>query len=138
MSGSIDFNAGWDHGRIALIEALMTDEALRAYRAAYLTSPPHGVKHDDAARMEHERAGMRAALLAVGAIVPDAAEKVHAALASRVTHGRHCTCSACAREDWTNPALAACGMHGASCPAEYAPLGPAGSLVPASSERRES
>ncbi len=40
----------------------------------------------------------------------------------RVTHGRHCTCSACAREDWariTGP----CGMHGKDCPNVYAPLG---------------
>lgn len=39
-----------------------------------------------------------------------------------LTHGRHCACSACAQEDWTNPKLAACGMHGPSCPAVYAPL----------------
>lgn len=39
----------------------------------------------------------------------------------RLTHGRHCPCSACAREDWTNPDLAPCGMHGQSCPREYAP-----------------
>ena len=44
----------------------------------------------------------------------------------RVTHGRHCTCSACAREDWTNPGLACCGMHGNDCPALYQPLGRAG------------
>lgn len=48
----------------------------------------------------------------------------------RVTHGRHCTCSACAREDWTRAGFAPCGMHGLRCPNEYAPLGPAGSLVP--------
>lgn len=46
----------------------------------------------------------------------------------RITHGRHCTCSACAREDWTNPDLAPCGMHGTDCPALYQPLGPAGTL----------
>jgi hypothetical protein len=39
-----------------------------------------------------------------------------------VTHGRHCPCSACQREDWTNPNLAHCGMHGPSCPAVYAPI----------------
>ena len=44
----------------------------------------------------------------------------------RITHGRHCTCSACADEDWTNPQLAPCGMHGSSCPREYQPWGPAG------------
>jgi hypothetical protein len=37
----------------------------------------------------------------------------------RVTHGRHCPCSACAQEDWTNPRLAPCGMHGPECPAVY-------------------
>lgn len=35
---------------------------------------------------------------------------------ARIQHGRHCPCSACQREDWTNPNLAPCGMHGASCP----------------------
>lgn len=44
----------------------------------------------------------------------------------RITHGRHCTCGACASEDWTNPKLAPCGMHGASCPREYQPRGKAG------------
>lgn len=38
----------------------------------------------------------------------------------RVTHGRHCPCSACAREDWTR-ITAPCGMHGPDCPAVYAP-----------------
>lgn len=41
----------------------------------------------------------------------------------RVTHGRHCTCSACAREDWTR-ITAPCGMHGPDCPAVYAPIVP--------------
>lgn len=49
----------------------------------------------------------------------------------RITHGRHCTCTPCARDDWTNPALAPCGMHGKDCPQEYAPLGAAGDPVPA-------
>jgi hypothetical protein len=44
----------------------------------------------------------------------------------KITHGRHCTCGACASEDWTNPALAPCGMHGSSCPREYQPLGKPG------------
>lgn len=48
------------------------------------------------------------------------------AIWERITHGRHCTCSACAREDWTNPELAPCGMHGSSCPRSYRPLGAAG------------
>jgi hypothetical protein len=43
-----------------------------------------------------------------------------------ITHGRHCTCSACARQDWTEPQLACCGMHGPSCPPVYAPLGAPG------------
>lgn len=44
----------------------------------------------------------------------------------KITHGRHCTCSACAREDWTSSDLACCGTHGEDCPALYQPLGPAG------------
>ena len=51
------------------------------------------------------------------------------ALHPRITHGRHCTCSACAREDWTNPDLAPCGMHGEDCLALYQPLGFAGDTV---------
>lgn len=47
----------------------------------------------------------------------------------RITHGRHCTCSACRQENWANPRLAACGMHGPSCPPVYAPLGAAGQLA---------
>ncbi len=39
----------------------------------------------------------------------------------RVTHGRHCPCSACEREDWTR-ITGPCGMHGADCPAVYAPV----------------
>lgn len=58
----------------------------------------------------------------------------------RITHGRHCTCGSCAREDWTNPDLAPCGMHGEDCPALYQPWGRPGSYFdPASgqSERRK-
>ncbi len=47
-------------------------------------------------------------------------------MTERITHGRHCTCSACARADWTNPDLAPCGMHGSSCPRKYQPWGLAG------------
>jgi hypothetical protein len=46
-----------------------------------------------------------------------------------ITHGRHCVCSACAAQDWTDPKLAACGMHGPSCPPVYAPMGRAGSVA---------
>lgn len=49
----------------------------------------------------------------------------------RVTHGRHCVCSACAAQDWAEPSLAPCGMHGPSCPPLYAPIGAAGDVVPA-------
>ena len=47
----------------------------------------------------------------------------------RITHGRHCTCTPCAAQDWTEPQLAPCGMHGPDCPAEYQPLGGAGTYV---------
>jgi hypothetical protein len=49
---------------------------------------------------------------------------------TKISHGRHCTCSACAREDWTKPDLACCGMHGEDCPALYQPIGPAGTFMP--------
>ena len=46
----------------------------------------------------------------------------------RITHGRHCICSACAAEDWSNPELAPCGMHGRACAPAYQPWGLAGQL----------
>lgn len=46
-----------------------------------------------------------------------------------ITHGRHCICSACAAQDWAEPQLAPCGMHGPSCPPVYAPLGAPGDLA---------
>jgi hypothetical protein len=49
--------------------------------------------------------------------------------AERITHGRHCVCSACAAQDWAEPGLAPCGMHGPSCPPVYAPLGAPGNVV---------
>ena len=47
----------------------------------------------------------------------------------RITHGRHCACGACARQDWAEPGLAPCGMHGSSCPPRYDPRGVAGDLI---------
>lgn len=47
----------------------------------------------------------------------------------RVTHGRHCVCSACTAQDWSEPQLAACGMHGPSCLPRYAPLAGAGDVL---------
>lgn len=47
----------------------------------------------------------------------------------RITHGRHCICSACAAQDWAEPGLAPCGMHGPSCPPMYTPRGAAGDVV---------
>lgn len=44
----------------------------------------------------------------------------------RITHGRHCACTACARQDWADPRLVACGMHGPDCPPRYQPFGGAG------------
>lgn len=51
----------------------------------------------------------------------------------RLTHGRHCSCTACRNEDWTRPELTPrCGFHGeTACPKVYAPLGGAGDMVPA-------
>jgi hypothetical protein len=40
----------------------------------------------------------------------------------RVTHGRHCPCSACCAQDWSEPQLAPCGMHGVSCAPVYDPM----------------
>lgn len=54
---------------------------------------------------------------------------VYARQGKRLTHGRHCSCGACGREDWTNPDLAPCGMHGSDCPALYDPWGVAGAWL---------
>jgi hypothetical protein len=59
----------------------------------------------------------RAAAILAALPVPDAPTAREG-----LTHGRHCPCSACAREDWTNPGLAPCGMHGPACPPAYAPI----------------
>ena len=41
----------------------------------------------------------------------------------RLTHGRHCPCSSCCRQDWSEPQLAnKCGMHGVGCPPVYDPF----------------
>ena len=53
---------------------------------------------------------------------PTPAPPTPPATEERVTHGRHCRCTPCRREDWTNPNLAHCGMHGPSCPPVYAPI----------------
>ena len=50
--------------------------------------------------------------------------------AATITHGRHCACTPCSKQDWSEPELAPCGMHGSSCPPVYAPLGGAGDPVP--------
>lgn len=44
-----------------------------------------------------------------------------APLPKPMTHGRHCRCSACGRQDWSDPMLAPCDIHGPSCPSEYQP-----------------
>lgn len=38
------------------------------------------------------------------------------ATGSRVTHGRHCSCTPCRAQDWSDPGLAPCGMHPDGCP----------------------
>jgi hypothetical protein len=47
----------------------------------------------------------------------------------RITHGRHCVCTPCSRQDWALPELAACGMHGPDCPRSYQPWGAPGTYV---------
>lgn len=63
-----------------------------------------------------------------GQVAEHQAARLRAAGVQRVTHGRHCLCSSCAREDWTNPVFT-CGMHGADCPSKYQPWARPGSLV---------
>jgi hypothetical protein len=62
--------------------------------------------------------GVRAALAAAAAVNRNPALDDFMV----VTHGRHCPCSACGRQDWAEPGLAPCGMHGPSCPPVYAPV----------------
>jgi hypothetical protein len=68
-------------------------------------------------------------LAAVRAELDEAQRALQAAVGKKITHGRHCTCTACAQEDWTNPKFV-CGMHGSGCPSVYAPLGDAGERLP--------
>jgi hypothetical protein len=126
-------------------------ERIDAEREARRAKPSQ--PEPDHTRLEADLAALREAAQAVVDAIPvlvSPAQKdafwasvaaLRAVLASadseRITHGRHCTCSACAREDWTNPALAPCGMHGLFCPALYQPWGPAGSHRSADSESRE-
>lgn len=65
------------------------------------------------------------------AVTVQVREALVRASGQRVTHGRHCLCSSCAAENWADPALAPCGMHGPSCPPAYDPWGRAGDLVEA-------
>jgi hypothetical protein len=37
------------------------------------------------------------------------------AVGYRPTHGRHCACMPCREQDWDEPGLAPCGMHGDAC-----------------------
>ena len=55
----------------------------------------------------------------------------------KVTHGRHCSCRACGAQDWSEPQLAPCGMHGSKCPPVYDPRGYAGEVVATKREGEE-
>lgn len=47
----------------ALVELVLADdEAMRRARKAYVSGPPHGVKHSEMDRLEHMRNAIRAAL----------------------------------------------------------------------------
>lgn len=82
--------------------------------------------------------GFAAALLDEGLTIGRASIGVlHAHGKDRVTHGRHCSCGACAREEWSSIG-SPCGMHGESCPAVYDPLGSAGAIVPVTPHREAS
>ena len=91
------------------------DSVLSLIFHRYRSMLPEDVQRDvEASYMECRKAAE--------AIKPRADDLCH----TKITHGRHCTCSACAAEDWTDPRLAPCGMHGSSCPREYQPWGLAG------------
>jgi hypothetical protein len=46
----------------AALDVILADgDAIGRARYAYLNAPPHGTKHDGAARLEHMRAAIRAA-----------------------------------------------------------------------------
>lgn len=74
--------------------------------------------------------GFAKALASEGLTVGRAsASQLHVYGLERITHGRHCTCGSCAKEDWTRREIAWCGMHGEGCPALYDPRGSAGQIV---------
>lgn len=88
--------------------------------SAYIETPGHGRTE---ARVMHRYVPVTAE--AVAAEYSDLAPSAGSS-GTRITHGRHCMCTPCTNEDWTNPNLAHCGMHGPSCPPRYQPLGIAG------------
>ena len=81
-----------------------------------------------------ERAAHQLAVLLDNIFVPFSEREstggaTHSDNEERITHGRHCICTPCAAQDWSEPGLAPCGMHGPSCPPMYQPLGGAGTYV---------
>lgn len=121
-----------------------SDARLAAYDAARATVKIEGnTRAYYVLRAENAESRLAAATEALNAVVTlegsawldrlptDVRQKVRAALHPdgavrvRVTHGRHCPCSACEREDWTR-ITSPCGMHGEGCPAVYAPIHPDG------------
>lgn len=73
--------------------------------------------------------GFASALIAQGLTVARATtEQLRAHGKERITHGRHCACSSCAREHWSlYPGT--CGMHGPICPDLYDPRGMPGAIL---------
>lgn len=114
--------------------AVASRPVLEAIEVADRACSPVGVVAYTAAS-DHWMSAFAEALADVGLTITEATPQVlrlHGK--QRVTHGRHCTCSPCAREEWpriTSP----CGMHGGECPRVYAPLGVAGDIVPTSATR---
>jgi len=101
-------------------EILRLQEREKALREALKEAGlPETASVQDLIRHHRSNAALAAGFDRIAAQRPEEA-------GGRITHGRHCTCSACAAQDWGEPGLAPCGMHGPSCPAEYQPWGAAG------------
>jgi hypothetical protein len=93
---------------------------------ARLREPLHDVTflgqmlRQDVALIEKERTEAADALRRLSELEQEN-ERLRKELEPRLTHGRHCPCTGCASEDWTQPHLGPCGMHGVKCPPIYAP-----------------
>lgn len=115
---ALAMKAALDAARETITEQAQELDRLRAAAARVVAADNAGAG-TWASEGEERMREMVAALDDLAAALADSASQPEG---ERITHGRHCVCSACAREDWASGQFI-CGMHGRDCPHVYAPLG---------------